>query len=489
MFSLFAHGEGELRVGIYQNSPSVFYDDTGKVQGFFIDVLEYTAKAEGWELDYVKDTWPRLIELLDSGGIDMIAGMAFSEERDKLYDFTTEPVFINWGQVYVQNEDIQSILDLRDRTVVGLRKDIYGISFQKLLKQFRVPVNFIEVNSYADVMRFVENGIADAGITSRSIGKLLESQFQVFRSPIICCSKEVHYSTPKGEGKVFLDGLNRQIKSLKKNSSSFYFKSLDYWYGQERTTSIPDWLVAVLGSSLFALLVLLGGVVILRQQVRERTAKLEEAQTFLESRVEQRTAELYEMNQQLKTEINDHHETQKKLQHMVRHDPLTGLPNRRWFAEHLLEDIKRAKRTQRQLAVLFLDLDGFKETNDSYGHDLGDMVLIGAAERIRECLRATDKLARLGGDEFIVILPEIRMLEAATIVADKILSRFTDPFQFDDCSCVIGVSIGISLFPDHGEEPEILLNHADHAMYASKNAGRNRFTLYSDKGLNLSNSG
>ncbi len=478
--SLSAAAEDPLRVGIYQNYPSVFFDDDGRVRGFYIDVLEQVAEVEGWELQYVRDTWPGLIDQLKGGTIDMIAGMAYSTERDRLYDFTTEPVFINWGQVYVQDRRIQSILDLRDRRVVGLRQDIYTLSFQSLLQRFEVPVKLIEVDSYAEVLAQVEAGLADAGITSRTNGNLLEAEYSIHRSPIICCSREVHYAVLEGSNGDFLKGLDRQIRQLKADNNSVYYRLLDKWYSNGEQTRVPEWIIMLLvGTSLGAVL-LFGGVLILRRQVRERTARLQEAHDFLESRVEQRTAELYEKNQQLLNEISDHRVTQKKLQHMVRHDPLTGLPNRRWFAEHLQEDIKRAKRNHRKLAVIFLDLDGFKETNDSYGHDLGDMVLVGASERIRDCLRATDKLARLGGDEFIVIVPEIRSVESVEVIADKILQRFQQPFEFEEqqCSISIGISLGISLFPEHGEEPEALLVHADSAMYDSKKAGRNRWSLY-----------
>ncbi|MCW9051465.1 MAG: diguanylate cyclase [Motiliproteus sp.] len=467
-------------MGVYQNNPSVFYDDNGKVRGFYIEILEHIAKAEGWQLQYVKDTWPGLIKQLNTGSIDMIAGMAYNEERDKIYDFTSEPLFINWGQVYVRDKDIQSILDLRQRRVVGLKEDIYTLSFKSLLERFDLPVTFIEVDSYAQILRQVENGFADAGITSRSNGNTLAANHKVYRSPIVCCSKEVHYAVKEGMGGDYLEALNRQLRTLKDDNNSYYFKALDRWYGDQRELEIPEWLIWTLGGTLSVLAMLFGGVLVLRQQVSERTSKLQEAHDQLESRVAKRTAELYEKNQQLLNEINEHRKTQKKLQHMVRHDPLTGLPNRRWFSEHLQEDIKRAKRNQQQLAVMFLDLDGFKQTNDSFGHDCGDLVLIRAAERIRECLRETDKLVRLGGDEFIVIVPEIRCRRAVEVVAEKIIERFRDPFIYGGCDCPVGISMGISLFPDHGEEPEVLLNHADNAMYSSKKTGRNRFTVYGD---------
>ncbi len=476
-------GQGALRVGVYQNAPSVFYDDGGKVRGFYIDILEYVAQQEGWALRYVKDTWPGLIRQLQAGSIDMIAGMAYDPVRQRRYDFTREPVFINWGQVYVGDKGLQSILDLKNRRVAGLKQDIYTLSFQALLRQFDLPVTFNEVDSYEAVMQQVEAGQADAGITSRSNGKRLEGQYQVYRSPIVCCSKDVHYAVLKGHHEQYLQGIDQHLQQLKADNNSFYFQSLDRWYGEERGQGIPEWLYWLLVATLGGLVILMVGVLVLRRQVRERTAKLQQAHDSLEYRVTQRTSELYEKNQQLLNEIYEHRKTQRRLQYLVSHDPLTGLPNRRWFSEQLAEDIKRARRDKHRLAVLFLDLDGFKQTNDSYGHDFGDLVLIRAAERIRRCLRDSDKLARLGGDEFIVILPEVESCQAAEVVARKVLQCFSEPFESDGKRCHIGISIGISLLSEQGEVPEVLLSHADDAMYCAKKGGRNRYRVYEEDGL------
>lgn len=467
-----------LKVGVYQNPPSVFYDGAGKVQGFYIDVIEHIAEAEDWQLQYVKATWPELLDKLNNGEIDLIAGMAFSAERDLNFDFTAEPVFINWGRVYVRDTSIQSLLDLTNRRVAGLKDDIYTLQFEKLLDQFGLPVKLIEVSSYEDVMRYVESGRADAGITSRSNGHRLEGLFDVHRSPIVCCSREVHYAAKENSFADVLRTIDHHLQELKSRNNSEYFASLDHWFAEKKDEIIPTWLLWLLAGSIAALALLGVLSLILRRQVRERTVRLQDAYAMMESRVDERTQELSERNQQLLKEIYEHRKTQEKLQYMVRHDPLTGLPNRRWFSEQLTLDLKMARRDYDMLAVMFLDLDGFKQTNDTYGHDYGDLVLVSAAERVKDCLRESDKISRLGGDEFIVILPKVGSVDAVKVVAQKVLDRFGTPFMFEGVSCEIGVSIGISLFPDHSDNAEMLLTYADQAMYDAKKNGRNRYSIF-----------
>lgn len=178
-------------------------------------------------------------------------------------------------------------------------------------------------------------------------------------------------------------------------------------------------------------------------------------------------------------DITHRKQTEKLLQHLAGHDPLTGLANRRLFGEHLTKAIAYAQRDRKRLAVLFLDLDHFKEINDQHGHEAGDGVLQEAANRIQGEIRRSDTMARLGGDEFTLVVSNVEETQDPMAVARKIIEEVGRPFLCNHHPCHIGVSIGISLFPDHGEDAETLLNHADQAMYQAKQKGRNRFALYS----------
>ncbi|MDP2760254.1 MAG: EAL domain-containing protein [Sideroxyarcus sp.] len=159
-------------------------------------------------------------------------------------------------------------------------------------------------------------------------------------------------------------------------------------------------------------------------------------------------------------------------------DTLTGLPNRRMFYDRLEQDIKKADRAEFKIALLFIDLDKFKEVNDTLGHSMGDILLVETARRIGDCVRETDTVARLGGDEFIVILAELDDIGSAERVAECILRKLAEPFRLGDEVAYVTASIGITLYPDDATATENLLKNADQAMYTAKEKGRNRFSYF-----------
>jgi diguanylate cyclase (GGDEF)-like protein len=166
------------------------------------------------------------------------------------------------------------------------------------------------------------------------------------------------------------------------------------------------------------------------------------------------------------------------LERRAHYDALTGLPNRTLFRDRLEQGIRQAGAAGRSLALLFVDLDRFKEVNDLLGHDAGDLLLAEAARRIERCVRAGDTVARLGGDEFTVILTEARELEHVEQIGQHILETLSEAFQLQSKQVYVGGSIGIALYPRDAENSEELMRNADHAMYRSKSGGRNCMTFY-----------
>ncbi|MGX1177148.1 diguanylate cyclase (GGDEF)-like protein/PAS domain S-box-containing protein [Pseudomonas sp. IAP-CY TE4608] len=169
---------------------------------------------------------------------------------------------------------------------------------------------------------------------------------------------------------------------------------------------------------------------------------------------------------------------QAKLDYQAHHDPLTGLPNRTLFENRLQGVLTCAQVSNRQGAVLFLDLDRFKHINDSLGHPVGDLLLKGIAQRLKEQVRDVDTVARLGGDEFIILLPGLHKPSDASTIANKLLACFNAPFQAGDHEFFTSASIGISLYPQDGTDVSTLIRNADAAMYRSKAKGRNRVEAY-----------
>lgn len=167
-----------------------------------------------------------------------------------------------------------------------------------------------------------------------------------------------------------------------------------------------------------------------------------------------------------------------KIKELALFDPLTALPNRRLLVDRLEEGIKRSKRSNLPLAVLFVDLDRFKEVNDTLGHKAGDQLLAEAAKRISACVRTSDTVARFGGDEFVLVLPELTDRNVLARIATQINARLAEAFHLADKPVHVSGSVGIAVYPDDGEENETLLKHADQALYQSKNTGRDRFSFY-----------
>ncbi len=181
-------------------------------------------------------------------------------------------------------------------------------------------------------------------------------------------------------------------------------------------------------------------------------------------------------------DITERKQSESKISFLAYHDQLTELPNRELFYDRLSHAISQAKRKHTRLALLFLDLDGFKEVNDNYGHEAGDIVLKAVAMRLQGCVRGVDTVARLGGDEFTIILSEVEKSADVIIIAEKIIQKITEPvFLYGMVKCNIGVSIGIAMYPEDGYELDKLLSAADSAMYESKAGGKKTYTFFKDK--------
>ena len=179
-------------------------------------------------------------------------------------------------------------------------------------------------------------------------------------------------------------------------------------------------------------------------------------------------------------DITDRKVNEASLIYGLQHDVLTKLPNRNLLLERLQRALLNARRNSTKLAVMFIDIDKFKLINDNFGHDIGDLVLIEAAKRIKSGLRESDTAARIGGDEFVVLLPLITDAQDALFVAEKIRQTVTQNFAVNGQSLDVSTSIGIAIYPEHGLDEETLMKHADTAMYYTKNHGRNNTTLYQD---------
>lgn len=178
------------------------------------------------------------------------------------------------------------------------------------------------------------------------------------------------------------------------------------------------------------------------------------------------------------TDITQQKEHQRQLEHIAHYDTLTGLPNRVLLADRLQNAMANCQRQAASLAVAFLDLDGFKSVNDRYGHRTGDEFLVVLSQRMKEALRDEDTLSRIGGDEFVVVMSNLQGPQDYEPVLQRLLQAAADPVVIGHLSLQVSTSIGVTLYPQDGSDADVLLRHADQAMYVAKQSGKNRFHLF-----------
>jgi len=180
-------------------------------------------------------------------------------------------------------------------------------------------------------------------------------------------------------------------------------------------------------------------------------------------------------------DISDRKRNEETIRNLAFYDSLTGLPNRSLFIDRMLQELAKAKRQRQMMAVIFIDLDRFKVINDTLGHATGDLLLQAVAKQLKESIREGDTVSRLGGDEFLLLFPDITQVKDVSVIAEKIVHKFSEAFMVNDKELYISASLGISIFPDNSDSAETLIKHADTAMYYAKQQGRNNYQFYSQK--------
>lgn len=284
--------------------------------------------------------------------------------------------------------------------------------------------------------------------------------------------KSAHMLMPHAIGKVLNGDLSRHLEAWEKRMIGVGREVMGRRSnGESFPAEIDISKIEINGEAIY--------IVVVRDITEKKLAerKLLQFNQELEKRVEERTDELARTNDKLRHEIHERVKAQYELTHLATHDTLTGLPNRALFHEHLDIMLHNAGRHNRQVALLFIDLDGFKKVNDTYGHDAGDRLLKEVSERMRSCIRKDDIIARMGGDEFTILLGDLQNSTDATMVAQKLIAAVNEPVHLNSHSCHVGASIGIALFPASASDPDTLLRLADDAMYTAKSDGKNTFAI------------
>jgi len=422
--------------------PYEFVDEEGEVSGISRDMFDLSTRLTGQIYEFkVYPTWDELYQDFKDGNVDIVANITASDDRRAFAHFTTAYWRTPWSVITHKSVDnvgsikkfygkrlaiiqgyqiIKDIHDKHPQIIIHVVKDFDEA--QELLKAglidgildlMSVSAQYLQDNS---LQQFNLHVFDDLGSDNAHIGvkKSLNVQGRIMEKVVQAMSKE---------------DIENILKLWQKVDVVAGIKSEVYW----RNISI---FVGIASIIILAILI---------------------------------------WNRRLKSEILLREKAEQKLRHLASHDPMTGLPNRSLLIDRLKQAMSHHSRNNKNIAILFLDLDGFKEVNDTFGHDVGDELLIQISERLLSLCRNSDTVARFGGDEFVMLATNLNESNQAAKVAEKIIADLSDPFVLSRATVNVGVSIGIARYPQNGHDATVLIKAADDAMYAVKANGKNSY--------------
>jgi diguanylate cyclase (GGDEF)-like protein len=436
--------------------PFSFVDSQGQHRGLSADLLELLHRHTGLKFQAVAAaTRAENIERIKRREIDLLTSLRPTPEREAFRSFTGP--YVSSPAVVLRRRDDRRGGDLP--ALAGQRVGVdRGSATQQFLAQAAPSVIQVPGDVAADTLRQLAFGETDAAVVN-----LATASFLITRERIVglrVAGELSYYSTlTLGYrkdwplfGRVLEKGL-AQVTEAERNALVTRWiplSDLAWWQRAE--------VQRVLGVSAIATGLVLGGLLLWNHALRRAVAQQTEA---------------------LRKELAERHRLEQRLRTLAEHDPLTGLMNRAALTEALRRSLALAARQKWSVAVVFIDLDGFKQINDTLGHAAGDELLRQIAARLSNSLRESDLLGRLGGDEFIVVAEALHDgPRNAFELTDKLLLQMKRPFPIDGHSCDVGFSAGIAIFPGDGDTPEQLIANADVAMYRAKAQGRFRAALF-----------
>lgn len=318
--TVFSQSSLSVKVGIYQNPPKIFLKEDGTPSGFWVDIVDYIAEKEDWNVEYISGSWEQCLTRLENGEIDIMPDVAFTEKRAEIFLFSKESVYTSWSGIYTkEDEDIESILDLDGKIIAVLKNSVNyegPEGLKALVNAFDIDTSFLEKETYLDVFKGVKNGEAQAGVVSKDFALQYLSDYELVTTPIIFQPSTLYFAFPLHSklSSTIKNKIDSHIAQLKTKEDSFYYQLLEKWFSTNpEDTTIFQWLMWGLIASGVVIFFLFSGSVLLRSQVRSRTKKLTEEiaerkkaeeelhkhEKQLENIVADRTAELTRSNKEL----------------------------------------------------------------------------------------------------------------------------------------------------------------------------------------------
>jgi PAS domain S-box-containing protein len=281
-----------ITVGVYENAPKIVTSESGKPAGIFIDIIEHIAKKEGWLLRYIPGTWGEGLDRLEKGEIDLMPDVAYTSDREKIFDFHKVPVLSSWFQVYARKGSaIKSISDLGGKRIAVLERSVQQDAFVRLAASSGINTTFISLPDYTTIFERVATGEVDAAITNCFYGLMHAKKFGLEDTAVIFNPSNLFFAAPKGTNERFLNSIDTRLIELKQDTQSIYYQSLKRWTSEEVQFELPDWVKALGLIAGVALLMSLVGSVVLKRQVNARTRELDKSSRVLRAN-EQKYREL-----------------------------------------------------------------------------------------------------------------------------------------------------------------------------------------------------
>jgi len=434
-----------VRVGMVKKWPPMeFVDKQGEFSGINRDLLNLIGERAGVNFEYVAyDNWQLLYQSLLDNKVDMVASAKPSEQRKAQLLFSDSYWQMPWVILHPRHIGKQSSI----RYFIGKELAIVkGYQLINKLKEEYPHIRLRLVDTVEEGLMAVQQGLADGFIeTIAATSQLLKRESMVTLMISVVDEHDLEHShfAVRKDWPQLQQIVNKGIASISEEKIQDIY---DLWFGIEIDTGFDKNVVMRVAAQAGFIIFIIILVIML-------------------------------WNRRLQVEISRSKALKIQMNHMATHDELTGLANRVLLKEQINSAIAFHQRQQLEMAVLFVDLDGFKSVNDSYGHDVGDELLVQLAQRLKLCVRKSDTVARFGGDEFVLVLTGLHHKSEAAFIADKVIHQAQMPFTLSAATVNIGCSIGIAVYPDDGATEPELVKVADTLMYKVKGKGKNHYSF------------
>ncbi|WP_181902216.1 diguanylate cyclase domain-containing protein [Thalassotalea euphylliae] len=433
-----------LKVGIVKDwEPLEFLDEEGQPTGINRDVVEAITQGAGFELQYFAyENWSALIDAFRQQELDIVLSVSRSIKQNIDFDFSDSYWQMPWSITYRRILGrIDSLADMNGKTLAVVK----GYQLVNWIKTNYPAITVNLVNTTSEGLIAVQQGFVDGFLEGLPVASTFAKQ-----ESIVPLEVAVVPEIPPQDSRIGIRKGNLMLQSILNQGLSVIDETMrqeifNRWFDVNIHTGWDKRLVTRIAAQIGFLIIVIILFVLL-------------------------------WNRRLHKEVDRRKALELQMKHMATHDELTGLANRTLIKTQMESAIALHQRQGLKLAVLFVDLDGFKGVNDKYGHDFGDIVLQQVAERLRGCVRKSDTICRFGGDEFVILLTSLNNKEEAAFIAEKIIDVVSKPFLGDQYQATLGSSIGISVFPEDADNGADLLKTADNLMYRVKSSGKNNFS-------------